>query len=365
MSLTEQFKKKYIPGFDCRLSTFRNSLACNNIILTNSMMLGLSGALIFCFNDGHFLSRVPFFVVSGISDQTIEKISSSLNIYLFRGRMLNIENAIEQIPRYLSKNIPLNIAINRYALFEITGRKNNKDRFNINMGFHYVTLTDFDKKEDKFTIFETDSSIPIILNRDQLEYIWFYDILNQRKGIDPFQLCDGQWYSFLCKDSSKRQLIKGCFDGIENVLINFYKSPVDSVLGINALHNFKTKMHFWKDQIDDIKYFCDSISFMSVMESGLSGGGFGRKLFSYFLNEFSVLIGNDELKIISYEFTNQAKHWSILTKKLANCISFDKQYEIDMNKLKSIIDQDLDSIIDSEIRCMQLLNKWMIINTLK
>lgn len=359
MNLTDKYKKIYLPGFDCRLSTFRNSLAINDNIFTNSMILGLSGGLIFCFNDGHFLSRVPCFIVSGISDQTIEHLSSTLNLYVFRGRMLSMKNAIEQIPDYLSKEIPVNIAVNRHALFEVIGHNNEAEGFEVNMGFHYITLTHLDTYKDEFTLFETNSSKPIVINKSQLEYIWFYDILHERKNIDPFQLCDGQWYGILCKNNTKNEIITSAYSGIQKVLTNFFNSPVEEVVGIKALVNFQTQMHIWKSKINDKKYFCDSIYFMSVMEFGLSGGGFGRKLFSYFLNELSTLIADLQLKEISLQFTDLSKKWNKLVQQLQQCIINYDDCHINMDLLKLVIEGELDTVVNTELNCMILLNGWM------
>lgn len=350
--MTTKFKKKYISGFDCRLSTFRNTLAYNDITLSNSMILGLAGTLIFCCNDGKYYSRIPHFVVTGINDQSLEGLAFNLNIYLLRGRMYDIEDAKKNISDYLSMNLPINIAINRQELQKLTKQDTNQ----INMGHHYVTITDYDSLSDLFTIFETDTSQQITINSEQLNRIWFYDMNSKRAGIDPFQLCDGQWYTFFSTVLSNEQLKIGAVNGIRKVITNFFESPVPQIFGIQALLNFKNKINELKS-LNDILAIRDSIYLISAMESGMSGGGFGRKLYSYFLTEVSNILQDTDLKNIAFKFRELSDLWKIFINSLKMTIeltneSFVKQHMITLQN-------EIDKIYELEIDCMTDLKYWL------
>ena len=352
MEITKKFKKKYVPGFDCRLSTFRNSLASSNVSLSNSMILGLSGSLIFCFNDGKIYSRLPFFVVAGINDQSLEALAFNLNIYLLRGRMYNIEDAKVQIRKFLSMDIPLNIAINRGALQGFFDSSSGQ----INMGHHYITLTNYDEEQELFTIFETDSAQEIYITENQLETIWFYDLKHKREDIDPFQMCDGQWYSFFCNETiTTNELIDSCYHAIYKVMLNFFNSPINTIYGISALRNFQNTVHSWGSNLNRMDELREFIHVMSAMESGMSGGGFGRKLYGYFLNEFSSMIDDKNLKNISQDFIKLGKLWRSFMQHLMH---FSNNEERSSDKFSELIVQ-IDYLTRFEISCMEALKAWL------
>lgn len=350
MTLTSKFKKIYIPGFDCRLSTFRNSLALNDIVLSNSMTLGLAGTLIFCFNDGMIYSRIPAFVVTGINDQSLEGLAFNLNAYLLKGRMYDMEQAKAQISTYLSMGIPLNVAINRAELQRIQGIETNQ----INMGHHYVTITEFNQQTNRFIIFETDTAKEIELTDCELENIWFSDLKQKRSNIDPFQLCDGQWYAFFSREFNREQLINACYSGVNKVLLNFFNSPFDSIYGLTALKKFSSEVHTWKTDFYSIPNIVESILVMRAMESGMSGGGFGRKLYSYFLSEFSGYIKDSELKCIAYDFLELSVEWT----KFVSVVSALVEKRDIVEEYFNNIENKIDEIVILEISAMNKLNSW-------
>lgn len=351
IEITSSLKKKYVPGFDCRLATFRNTLAVQNVTLSNSMMLGIAGSLIFCFNDNKYYSRLSEFVVAGISDQSLEYLTSHLNLYLFKGRMYDIATAEVELNKYLSMGLPVNIAINRKILQEYCGQQTGQ----INMGYHYVTITAYDEEQGCFTLFETDSPHPIRVTKEQLNHIWFSDLIRKREDIDPFQLCDGQWYTFKCKQIRRQDLAKVSLLGISKVINNFFTSPISEIFGIEALQKFCDTVSGWEHP-EDIELLKRSLSVLNAMESGMSGGGLGRKLFGYFLSELSEIMRDQEIKLISIEYTELAVLWKSLVRMLniyfglfpgqVGVIHFD------------MIKQTVKRIERKEIECMSALKNW-------
>lgn len=351
IEITNSLKKKYVPGFDCRLATFRNTLAVQNVSLSNSMMLGVAGSLIFCFNDNKYYSRLSEFVVAGISDQSLEYLTSHLNLYLFRGRMSDIETAETELIKYLSMGLPVNIAINRKILQDYCGQQTGQ----INMGHHYVTITSYDEEQGYFTLFETDSPHPILVTKEQLNQIWFSDLIRKRENVDPFQLCDGQWYTFKCKQIRRQELTKMSLLGISKVIDNFFASPIPEIFGIEALKKFCNTVPSWEHP-ENIELLKRSLAVLNAMESGMSGGGLGRKLFGYFLSELSEIMNDQEIKLISMEFTELAVLWRNLMRMFniyfgllpapAHIVHFD------------MIKQAVKKIERKEIECMSALKDW-------
>jgi frataxin-like iron-binding protein CyaY/(2Fe-2S) ferredoxin len=349
--MTTKFKKKHIAGFDCRLSTFRNTLAYNDVVLSNSMVLGLAGCLIFCYNDGQYYNRVSGSVIAGINDQSLEGLAFNLNIYLMRGRMFDIEDAKKSIPKYLALNLPVNIAINRPELKKII----NQESLPANLGHHYITITDYDSSSDLFTIFETDTSQQITINSKQLEQIWFYDINSRRQGIDPFQPCDGQWYTFFSTTLSSDQLKNAAINGIKKVITNFFDSPVPQTYGIESLLNLKEKITGLKS-LNDLAQIKDSIYLISFMESGMSGGGFGRKSYSFFLTEISNILQNKDLKMIALKFREVADLWKTFINNLRITVEL-QDSNLGSEHIISLKNQ-INEVCILEIECMTDLKNW-------
>jgi len=323
-----------------------------DIVLSNSMVLGLAGSLIFCFNDGKVYSRLPHFVVAGINDQSLEGLAFNMNIYLIRGRMLGIEDFRSKIPEFLSMGLPINVAINRGLFQKVLGLESHQ----INMGFHYVTITDYDLESKTVTIFETDSAIPLTITEAELETIWFSDLKTTRDYVDPLQLVDGQWYAFFCKEGiTKEDLISASFKGIEKVITNFFNSPIEFIYGYKALSQFQEMIHSIVDGKNSIDNLQDSFLLMNAMESGMSGGGFGRRLYAYFLSDLSSLISNDDLKDISLKFTRLGKNWKEFVRNITLMQTNRKDTQLNNQVLKNQIDR----LVLDENDCMEDLRLWL------
>lgn len=363
MNLTAQFKDNYLAGSDCRLSTFRNNLATAGLPLSNAMILGISGSLVYCFSDG-ISYNLPCFVTTGISDQTLEGLIGGLNCIIYRGRMRDMADAHLQIPYFLEKKMPVNIAIHRQTLTKISSDKSQENSgFNFledaNLGFHYVTLTEYDKNNNSCTLFETDTSTPIKISLDELEDIWFYDLKNQREFVNSFQLCDGQWYSILKGEISNEQVISSSIYGINKVLLNFFHSPHPTQMGLNALVLFQEEAHSWREGVTNVEHLCKAILLMQVTEYGLTGGGLGRKLYGYFLSELSKLTNDPELKSISYEFTHTAKKWHRFVRELSASIQYETEgFSLDFFKVNQTVNKYVDDIVYRENQQMCRLREW-------
>src|SRR5690606_24640968 len=98
-------------GIDCRIAAFRNSLACENVLLSNPMALGISGSYVFCFNDGRRNVRSPYFAIVGMTDQSLEGLATRLNCYLIKGRATEEGDIAKQLKDYFNQGLPVHIGI--------------------------------------------------------------------------------------------------------------------------------------------------------------------------------------------------------------------------------------------------------------
>jgi hypothetical protein len=358
MSLTTKFKSSYLKGFDCRLSTFRNNLACNGIVLSNAMTLGLSGSLIFCCNNGTF-QRLPITIIAGISDQSLEGLSSRINCYLFHSVFDVNDDWLAEIQKYLAYNVPVNVAINRVRLQEILNSNGSGNPQLMNMGFHFITITDYNQEKKVFTIFETDSSDEIHLSPEELKEIWFYDVFHQRKTRDLLQSCNGQWYGIITGEFNDEVLIPNSINAIQKVLLNFYNSPHKDLIGEKALNLFFEEVNTWYLPARDPRMFSHNIKFLNLMNNNLSGGGMGRKLYSYFLNELSAKMMDEDLKQVSRLFLYSSKLWKEFISQLNGAIEIENNnFNIDYNLIKNLVHAYANEIVKAEINQMYQLKEW-------
>jgi len=361
MNLTKKFKSTYIPGFDCRLSTYRNNLAYYGLILSNAFILGLSGSFIFSYNDNKRLSRIPLFSIAGISDQTIEGLSVNLNNYLFRGKFLFNQNFENQVLQFLENDILINAAINRHRLQQVINNQSHvSENGGFNMGFHYITITGYDPVNKIYTLIDTDGSDQMQLNHKQLKDIWFYDIIYPGNKTDVFQICDGNWYAIKSKVLGEDQIIDKAMYAIKKVILNFYDSPIPEIYGIDSLLKFQNDAKEWATDRLKSPNFKDSIKFIKVLENKLSGGGFARKLYGYFLNELSIMINDKVLKEISFVFKNTSKLWTTFINELNQAVEADKKTETFL--INKAVTSYLNILVENELKQMEVLKNWYLNN---
>lgn len=359
MSLTDKFKSNYLRGFDCRLSTFRNSLACNDIVISNAMALGLSGSLIFCCNNGNTFKKLEIALVAGVSDQSLEGLAARTNSYIFNSVFDINDDWKFEIETYLSQNIPVNVAINRVRLQQICKDHEFNNPFFVNMGFHFVTITNYDRKRDVFTLFETDSAMEILLSSDDLKEIWFYDVMNPRQNRDLLQSCNGQWYAILVGKADEEFLISGALHAIHKVICNFYNAPHNKIMGINALQTFESAAHSWYSPNNNPELIGQTIRLLSLISNNLTGGGMGRKLYSYFLNELSSKLQNEALKEVSFIFKKTSALWTAFVTQLNQSIDYrNGSHHIDFSVIKNAVDDYVHEIVAAEKNQMKMLNEW-------
>ena len=185
VSPSDRFGRGYLPGFDCRLSTLRNTLAFYGHPYSNGMVLGLSGALCFSYADSA-RNRLPFHTVAGVSDQTLEGTAAALNLYMHRGRHDPDHGGTALFREYLADGIPVNVAVYRPTLkrAQFRGRPVRISDATA-VGFHYVTVTEHHPATGEYTVFETDGAAPFRVTEDELMDAWFHDRAHHRPLRDP------------------------------------------------------------------------------------------------------------------------------------------------------------------------------------
>ncbi|WP_326983228.1 DUF4872 domain-containing protein [Chryseobacterium sp. MYb264] len=358
MTLTELYKQNYLPGFDCRMATFRNNLAYYGHYLSNGMMLGLSGCLSFIYSEPE-QSRIPYYTILGITDQTLEGLSSVFDSYLsYEACPFDRDEVLLLLKKKLDQKILVNAAVNRPLLQHLRAGNFVED-FVFNSaytGFHFVTITDI--SEGMITFFETDYSKPLQYDVDTFMHLWFYDTIHKRKLHDSSQACNGRYYTIDPPKFSPHHNKHALLFLIEKVTNNFFAEGMRYRNGLQALQAFFDGLKTWSSQMDKT-CAVKSIFYMKILEMNLSGGGFGRRLYSSFLAEVAQIVEDENLPAIAGEFRETSKLWA----NFMNAISSDETIKSlmadDFEALRAITETYSANIIAAEIKQFTLLNNWI------
>ncbi|MGV4413938.1 DUF4872 domain-containing protein [Chryseobacterium sp. T1] len=358
MTLTELYKRNYLPGFDCRMATFRNNLAYYGYNLSNSMMLGLSGclSLIYSKPEGN---RIPYYTILGITDQTLEGLSSVFDSYFIYGYCsFNRSDVLTLLKKNLDKNILINAAINRPLLNHIS-KGNNLEDFVLNSsytGFHFVTITEL--KDDKITFFETDYSQPLEYDVETFINLWFYDTIYNRKLHHSGQACNGKYYMIHPPKFEPHKNKNALLFLIEKVTNNFFTEGKYYHNGVLALHDFFEDIKTWKYNVDK-NCAVNSIFYIKILEMNLSGGGFGRRLYSSFLAEVAEIMDDNTLKSIAREFKETSKLWTSFINTISSPETIKSLMSDEFDLLESLAEAHSTAIITAETTQFNHLNNWI------
>lgn len=358
MSLTAKYKENYLPGFDCRMTTFRNNLAFYGYSLSNGMILGLSGCLTLIYATPEH-SRIPYYSLVGITDQTLEGLSSVFDTYITRGECLFEPSHISHlITSNLKNDRVLNVAINRPLLHHFRQGGGIAD-FIIeptNIGFHYLAVTAFDGRT--ITFFETDVAHPITCNIDEFTTLWFFDVVCGRAVFDADQRCNGKYYTLEApglQAHKSRNVLLYCLD---KVCTSYEAVNKPYHHGVPGIHRFFKDMELWNADMD-ISCLVNSLFFMRILEANLSGGGFGRRLYSSFLAESADVFDDERLRSVARNFRASAKLWAGLIGQLCATENIAAIKAKNFKPLQSAVGQYAQVIVDAEITQFAHLREWI------
>lgn len=359
MTLTERYQQHYLPGFDCRMATFRNNLAYYGSRLSNGMTLGLSGCLSFIYAEP-LNNRIPYHTILGITDQTLEGLSSVFDTYLVRGEcVFQTEALIAFIKGNLDRNILVNAAINRPLLNHLRAGNSLQDFIvtPTNVGFHFVTITHIEN--GMITFFETDFGQPIIYDLDTFRHLWFYDTIYGRKIYDAQQMCNGKYYTIqapgLYAESNKNALLFS----IDKVVESFFSESKGYSHGLQAMEQYFHQMRNWDLHQLDGEVLMNSFFFMKILEGNLSGGGFGRRLYSSFLTEVATLFDDATLRAVAREFRATARLWTDFINELCSKMTAASLFKNDHNYLTLLADKYAANLMMSEKQQFENLRTWI------
>lgn len=351
---TEKYTKNYIPGFDCRLTTFRNNLAYYDLNITNSMALGLSSCFNFHYSPS-YENMLGLIFINGITNQSIESLSTIFSTHLFQKKCTYKNyDYIKEVKEVLEMGCIANILINREMLKHIRTKSPQEFAPNnsYNIGHHYISIVGVDNGGN-FIAMETDSSKPFKLQSEELEKIWFFDNLYSRNIVDSFLKCDGYYYYFMKPKINAHKDKVSIIFAINNVIQVFLQNELEN-WGMIGMQKFFNDLERDIEALSNIE---KSIWMFKVNEFYLSGGGLGRRLYGNFLSEASIIFKSDELSKIASMFMTTGKYWTQFIKDIASLAKRDKK--IIQSDFSPVITRYKTLILSNEKNQMNLLYEWL------
>jgi len=340
------------------MTTFRNNLAFYGNNLSNGMILGLSGCLSFIYATPAE-NRIPYYTILGVTDQTLEGLTSVFGTYLTRGEYAFQPASIKEfLTSNLDRNILVNAAINRPLLNHIRQGGEMRD-FVVhptNVGFHFVTITGVEG--ETITFFETDYAYPLKCDIETFAHLWFYDSIHGRAIYDSNQMCNGKYYTIQhpCIEAhSKKNML---LYSIDKVATSYFHADQHVRHGSRGIENFFFEIQNWDTSVGK-DCLVNSIYFMKILEMNLSGGGFGRKLYSYFLGETSTLLEDETLRSIAAEFRSTGRLWSDFINRLCSEKVIQNIMDDELEPLQSLAYSYSKEIHQAETRQFERLKDWV------
>ena len=340
------------------MTTFRNNLAFYGSNLSNGMILGLSGCLTFIYATPAE-NRIPYYTILGITDQTLEGLTSVFGTYLTRGEYtFQPESIKEFLTSNLEKNIVVNAAINRPLLNHIRQGGEMRD-FVVhptNVGFHFVTITGVE--DEMITFFETDYEHPLKCDIETFAHLWFYDNIHGRAIYDSNQMCNGKYYTIQYPSIDAHNKKNMLLYSIDKVTTSYFFGDDQVRHGLRGIENFFFEIQNWDTSIDK-QCLVNSIFFMKILEMNLSGGGFGRKLYSFFLGETSTLLEDDKLRSIAAEFRSTGRLWSDFINRICSRNVIQNIMDGELAPLQALAQSYSKEIVQAETRQFERLKDWV------
>lgn len=354
----DQYRAAYLPGFDCALSTLRNTLAFYGYPFSNAMALGLSGS--FCFLYRNAISALtPYFFLTGISHNSIEALPASLNSYLYKDKRLPGTDLGPFFDGYLERGLPVHVAVSRSYLQSVIHRRRIAPAERaLELGYHYITVVRRNAEARTYTVFETDDARPYEIPEAQLRQAWYLDTPHPRPEVVGELACDGKWYAFLRPRAVEGLLPELIRTSLSRVVHNFFH-PYSEDAGAAGLQAWREAAPRWSERTP--RELSLSLLLAKVTEFNLTGGGFGRKLFGRYLREAAGQLADARLAEVARLFAETAERWRQLIDALVATLFVDLEEDLfrpDLLALTRLLRQNVEPLVAAERRQMECLGAW-------
>ncbi len=280
--------------------THHQSAHCENGVASNLLKnsgLNISEPMVFGIGSGLFFVYLPFIKVNyapAISYRTLpgqifNKVANRLHLKIKRQKFSSVANANKALDENLKNNIPTGLQVGVYNLSYFP------DEYRFHFNAHNLVV--YGKTETEYLV-----SDPVMETVTTLTY---EDMNKVRFAKGAFAPRGQMYYPIqIPKDVDlKSAIIKGIKNTCRDML-----APMP-IVGVRGIKMVSRQIRKWpkKHGVRKANHYLAQMVRMQE-EIGTGGGGF-RFIYAAFLQEASVILGNEELKELSKEMTQIGDSW--------------------------------------------------------
>jgi len=280
--------------------THHQSAHCENGVASNLLKhngLNISEPMIFGIGSGLFFVYLPFLKVNyapaisyrPMPGQIFNKAAKRLGLKIKRQKFSSEANAIKALDENLKNNIPSGLQVGVYNLTYFP------DEYRFHFNAHNLVV--YGKTETDYLI-----SDPVMENVTTLTHAELNKVRFAKGAFAP----RGQIYYPIQVPANvdlKGAIIKGIKNTCRDML-----APMP-IIGVRGMRLVAKLIKKWpvKEGTKKANHYLAQVVRMQE-EIGTGGGGF-RFIYAAFLQEAAVVLGNDELQILSLEMTAIGDLW--------------------------------------------------------
>lgn len=273
----------------CENGVASNLLKHHGINISEPMIFGIGSGLFFFYFPLLRVNHAPAISYRPMPGFIFNKAAKRLGVKVKRIKFSSPEKAQKALEENLNNNIPTGLQVGVYNLTYFP------DEYRFHFNAHNLVV--YGKTDDKFLISDPVMETVTKLTEKELEKVRF-----AKGALAP----KGHMYypTYIPKEMDWEKAIK---KGIKNTC-NDMLAPVP-IVGVKAIRVVANQIKKWpvKKGVKVANHYLAQMVRMQE-EIGTGGGGF-RFIYGAFLQEASVILKNDELKVLSTEITNIGDMW--------------------------------------------------------
>lgn len=273
----------------CENGVASNLLKYHGINISEPMVFGIGSGLFFFYLPLLKVNHAPAISYRPMPGFIFNKAAKRLGIKVKRIKFSNPQSAQKALEENLKNNIPSGLQVGVYNLTYFP------DEYRFHFNAHNLVV--YGKKDDTFLISDPVMETVTTLTEKELEKVRF-----AKGALAP----KGQMY-YPVNIPSDIDWEKAIKKGIKNTC-NDMLAPVP-IVGVAAMRFLARSIRKWpvKKGVKVANHYLAQMVRMQE-EIGTGGGGF-RFIYAAFLQEASVVLKNDSLKVLSAEMTTIGDLW--------------------------------------------------------
>ncbi|MFD1603287.1 BtrH N-terminal domain-containing protein [Flavobacterium artemisiae] len=273
----------------CENGVASNLLKSNGLNISEPMVFGIGSGLFFVYLPFLKVNHAPAISYRTLPGQIFNKVASRLNLKIKRQKFSSVSAANKALDENLKNNILTGLQVGVYHLSYFP------DEYRFHFNAHNLIV--YGKTETDYLVSDPVMETVTTLTHDEMDKVRFAKGAFAPRGqmYYPIQIPENV--------DLKSAIIKGIKNTCRDMLAPF------PLVGVGGIKYVSKRIRKWPSKYGTKKanhYLAQMVRMQE--EIGTGGGGF-RFIYAAFLQEASVILGNEELKTLSKEMTQIGDSW--------------------------------------------------------